>query len=511
MSTKSRLLLALVLAAAFVGFRLWQNQAPANAEADDTVAAADTAAAPVRTLGTLEFAPCALPVPGSGRALDAQCARFEVAENPAQPDARKIALNIAWLPPDNETDMAPDPVFFLAGGPGQAAITTYPQLDAAFREVRKHRSVILVDQRGTGESNPLTCPADKAATDTDPAAAIAMTEACRDALAERADLRFYTTSDAIRDLEAVREAIGATQINLVGVSYGTRVAQQYAMRYPQQTRSIVLDSVVPNSLVLGNIFARNLDDALALQFDQCKQDATCRERLGEPRQQLDTLLATLERDRPRVKFRDARSGELREERLLPQHVVGLVRMYAYMPQAGALLPVLIHEANQGRYEELMALAQMLFGEMQDSMAMGMQLSVVCSEDGDRIAASSEDEGTVLGHALTEALIAQCKIWPKGEAPADFHAPLATPVPALVLEGEFDPVTPPRYGKEVADALPNGRLLVLRGQGHNVIGAGCMPRLFAQFVERGNAVDLDATCLDDLSYTQPFTSHNGWNP
>jgi pimeloyl-ACP methyl ester carboxylesterase len=96
-------------------------------------------------------------------------------------------------------------------------------------------------------------------------------------------------------------------------------------------------------------------------------------------------------------------------------------------------------------------------------------------------------------------------------PADFHKPLATDVPALVLEGEFDPVTPPRYGEQTVKPLKNGRLLVLRGQGHNVIGAGCMPKLFAQFLQDANAKALDATCLDTLAYAQPFTSFNGWQP
>ena len=96
-------------------------------------------------------------------------------------------------------------------------------------------------------------------------------------------------------------------------------------------------------------------------------------------------------------------------------------------------------------------------------------------------------------------------------PADFHQPLASDVPALVLEGEFDPVTPPRYGEEVVQSLPNGRLFVLRGQGHNVIGAGCMPKLVAEFLDTTNAKSLDDKCLQDLAYVPPFTSFNGWEP
>lgn len=515
MQRKHRLAIAIVVAAGLIGWNQWQrHRAEDKAEAAPATAIRDAGEpAPKRRLGTLDFEPCALPLM-SGAALDAQCTTFDVAENPAAPQGRKIALNIAWLPASEEADVAPDPVFFIAGGPGQAAVESYPLLDAAFTEVRKHRNVVLVDQRGTGKSNPLDCPLsddDDAGDDNDPAAALALAERCRDTLSKKADLRFYTTTDAVRDLDAVRAAIGAERINLVGVSYGTRVAQQYAMRHPQHTRSIVLDSVVPNTLVLGNIFARNLDDALALQFGQCDKDAVCREKLGDPRKELDTLLDTLRRNPPLVRYRDAATGEFAQTRLQAMQVAGLVRMYAYMPTVATLLPVLVHEANQGRYESLTALIRMLQGQMKDAMAMGMQLSVVCSEDGAGIASTGTDAGTVLGHALTDFMAAQCKVWPKGEMPADFHSPLSTPVPALVLEGEYDPVTPPRYGKEVASSLPNGRLLVLRGQGHNVIGAGCMPKLFAQFVEKTDAKALDAKCLDTLAYAQPFTSYNGWNP
>jgi len=160
---------------------------------------------------------------------------------------------------------------------------------------------------------------------------------------------------------------------------------------------------------------------------------------------------------------------------------------------------------------LLALIKMMSGEMKDAMAMGMQLSVVCSEDAASMVAREEDSHTLLGNTMSEGMAAMCKIWPKGTPPTDFHKALATQVPALVLEGEFDPVTPPRYGSEVVKTLPNSRLFVLKGQGHNVIGAGCMPKLFAQFIEQADGKHLDASCLDTLAYAQPFTSFNGAAP
>ncbi|WP_305805317.1 alpha/beta hydrolase [Stenotrophomonas sp. YIM B06876] len=501
----------MAVVAGIVGYRLMRPAPEPHAPAtgDQAVATATSAAKPLK-LGTLVFTPCSLSSPLSRDSLEAHCTTFEVPEDRANPQGRRIALNIAWLAPEKQTDLQPDPVFFLAGGPGQAAVASYPQVDAAFNEVRKHRNVILVDQRGTGHSNLLAC-ATPEGDDMSPAAMRGEAEKCAAQLAPKADLRFYTTTDAVADLDAVRAAIGAEKINLVGVSYGTRVAQQYAMRHPQATRSIVLDSVVPNTLQLGNIFARNLDDALALQFAQCTQTPSCKDTLGDPRVELDALLARLRAQPLTVRYRDASSGEEREDELRAETVAGLVRMYAYMPVAAALLPKLIHEASNGRYENLMALAQMLQGDMKDSMAMGMQLSVVCSEDNGSLLANQADAGTVLGNQMAQGMAAMCAAWPKGHVPADFHQPLTGTVPALVLEGEFDPVTPPRYGEEVVKTLPNGRLLVLRGQGHNVIGAGCMPKLFAQFIEKADAKALDGTCLEKLNYVPPFTSFNGWEP
>lgn len=513
-SRKIRLGLAVLLAAGIFGYRYYQDSAaPADATAADATAgtpAADDTPAPPRMYGDIAFEPCTLSSPFGTDGIEAQCGTWPVPENPAEPDGRQVELNIAWIPVGEDAEAAPDPVFLLAGGPGQAATKVYPAAAAAFRDVRDQRDVILLDQRGTGDSNPLECEFE-ADMDQATEAILAATARCRDALSKRADLRFYTTTDAVRDLESVRRALGVEQVNLVGVSYGTRVAQQYAMRHPDHTRTIVLDSVAPNELILGNDFALNLERALDLQFARCAESDTCTQKVGNPREQLDRLMATLRAGPPLVRYRDPSTGEMREERLQPEMVAGLFRMYAYLPMAASLLPLQIHEAAQGRYDNLAALARMLSENIEGQMAIGMQLSVICAEDAAGLKPDPAAEGTLLGNLLTDTLARQCELWPKGAMPDDFHQPLSTDVPALVLEGELDPVTPPRYGEQVVANLPNGRLLVLRGQGHNVFGAGCMPKLMGEFIATADAKSLDAECLDELSYTPPFTTFNGWEP
>jgi pimeloyl-ACP methyl ester carboxylesterase len=479
-----------------------------------TSPAAKADAGTLRTLGSLAFKPCSLPSPSPrGEPLEAQCTTFAVPEDRSKPGGRSIALNIAWIPPRNTGDPATDPVFFLAGGPGQAAVATFPALAPVFNDVMKDRGIVLVDQRGTGKSNPLNCKsAGNEQVDSDPAAARTWIEGCIAALSAKADLRRYTTTDAVADLDAVRKAIGADKLNLIGVSYGTRMAQQYALRHPQHVRTVTLDSPVPNTLGLGNIFAGNLDSALQAQFALCKESPACKGRMGDPRAELQSVLTRLRANPVQVTYRDGSTGEEVTETMTADHVAGLVRMYSYMPAAGALLPQLIHEASQGRYANLMALAKMMQSDMQDAMSMGMQMSVICTEDAASMVTRAEDADTVLGNRMVEAMAAMCQAWPKGDKPADFNTPLKGDLPVLVLTGEFDPVTPPRYGEQIANTgLPNARWLNLKGQGHNVIGAGCMPKLFAQFIEKADAKALDAKCLDKLAYVPPFTSNNGWEP
>ena len=516
MTRKTRTILALAIAASVVGYTTWQRHAPDKPDGPVKPVAAEPA--PERKLGRIAFHPCTLSPPLGASSVEAQCGTWTVPEDPSKPDGRKVALNIAWLPADDAGNQAADPVFLIAGGPGQSATESFAALVPAFKDARKHRDMLMVDQRGTGKSNPLQCKFDLAdageagdANDESPAAMRAASERCRDQLAAKADLRFYTTTDAVRDLEAVRAAIGAEQVNLMGVSYGTRVAQQYAMRHPQRTRTIVLDGVAPNAIYLGNDFARNLETALDLQFGRCAKTPGCTKALGDPRKRLDALLAKLRVESPLVRYRDASTGAIREERLRPGHVQGLARMYAYAPLAASILPLLLHEAEQGRYENLMSLSHMLSGSMSDQMMMGMQLSVVCTEDRGGLKVDADMASSVLGNVLVDMMQAQCAAWPVGEMPADFHEPLATKVPALLLSGDLDPVTPPAYAEQVAKSLPNARSLVLRGQGHNVIAVGCTPKLFAQFLDTADAKALDAKCLDGLAYVPPFTTFNGWDP
>jgi pimeloyl-ACP methyl ester carboxylesterase len=463
--------------------------------------------------GSLLFKPCSLSEAGVD-AVEAQCATLAVPENHDAPGGRRIELAIALIPADGQPE--PDPVVMIAGGPGQSALESYPQLHGAFTDARRNRSVLLVDARGTGQSHPLQCEQDEdadeaLAAEETPAAARAFAERCRDALQKTSDLRYYTTTDHIRDLDLVREQLGVDRFNLVGVSYGTRVAQQFAKRYPEHTRTVTLDSVAPNSLVLGQEHAQNLDAALKHQFARCAADLACKQGLGDIAAQLAQVRDTLRAGGlAPVRFRDPVSGQWRNESPTYGHLALLLRLYAYQPQAAAMLPLIVHDAAQGNYESLLAQSRAIYAQISGAMAQGMGLSVSCSEDFE-LAPDAADDDTVMGSEFAALVSEQCAVWPKGKRPADFRAPLTGDVPVLAISGEFDPVTPPRYGDEVVEHLPNGRHLVLPGQGHSVLGVGCMPKLFAQFIETADARALDAECLQRLKPTPPFAGTYGWEP
>ena len=467
-----------------------------------------------RSFGALEFRHCTLSAEGLAQTVPAQCTTLTVPENRNRPDGRQLELAVAWIPARAKRP-EPDPVIMLAGGPGQSARESFPAVAGAFAAINRRRDVILVDQRGTGGSAALRCvneQGDAAVTDRDPRdldAARDFARRCLESL--RYDARFFTTGAAVEDLEAVRLALGAPAVNLVAISYGTRVAQEYMRRYPESVRAAVMDGIVPPGLALGSEHARNLDEALRLQMQRCEADAACSARFPAPLSALENLRSELAEKPLSVKFRDPLTDELQEAELDAPTLGAVARMYSYSPQLTALLPLALANLASGDAEIFMAQARMIESLVGEQITHGMQLSVLCSEDAPSLRVDPADADTLMGSSFVEFILAQCSVWPAGEVAENFHDALHGEHPALLLSGEFDPVTPPRYGERVVGTLSNGRHLVLRGQGHNVMTAGCAPGLMAAFIESADARSLDASCLEQLIYTPAFTGPYGWEP
>ncbi|HEY6452779.1 MAG TPA: alpha/beta hydrolase [Steroidobacteraceae bacterium] len=467
-------------------------------------------------LGRMTLLPCEI---GSRAALGlptvgAYCGAYEVPENWDAPRGRRIALNVAVVKSEAS---APDPdlVVFLDGGPGGAATEDYPAVAGAFAPLLARRDILVMDQRGTGAANPLSCaqlargPGSEIATDE--AASVQSLRNCLAQIEPHAAPEYYTTSDAVRDLEEVRRALGGPRLDLIGISYGTRVAQQYAGRYADAVRSVVLDSPVPNRLVLLSEQARNLEHALRALFARCGMQAGCAQRVGDPYATLYHLRDALRAHPQAVEMHDPTTFESLHRTLTAADLVAVVRFYAYSPLTAALLPLMLHTADRGDYAPLLGQTKLINDDLGDRISSGLQLSVLCAEDADLLAPRPEDQGTLLGNEAISRLQAACAIWPRGRRPANFHAPLVTSLPVLVLSGQFDPVTPPEYGAEIVRGLRNARLLLANGQGHGVIGAGCMPRLVQRFLDVPQPGRLDAGCLRRLGATPLFIDYNGAAP
>ncbi len=464
-----------------------------------------------RILGQIEFTPCELKSPRSPSFIEAECATYAVPENPAAPDGRKIGLNLTLVPARSRKASA-DLMLFLAGGPGQGASDAYLSAAAAFAPTRKDRHVLLVDQRGTGKSNPLPCPLPdwKSAETVTVRVMRRMASDCRRDLEKRADLRFYTTGDYLRDLESVRAAIGAPQFNLAGGSYGTRVALDYLRRHPDAIRSVFIDSVAPPELALGQDHARNLEDALEKMSARCRADAACRKRYGDPLRSLRELNQRRSNAAP-VRYRHPNTHEWIETPFTRDTLGMVARLFAYAPESLSMLPLLVDEAAKGRPEALLAQAEIVMQWVGDSLAHGMELSVLCAEDEPWLKANPADAGTLMGGEFTEYVKAQCSVWPRGQVPPDFKTPVVSAKPVLLLSGELDPVTPPQYAEQVARTLSNSRTLIAKGQGHTPMAEGCMPKLLREFVENLKPKELDASCLDALGDSPFFLNFAGPGP
>jgi len=521
---KARRMLRILILVMLVAALAWQasQRHRASANARDPLAVSSVAP-DLLQLGRLRFEPCNIGKHSTGvPTLRAYCVAFPVPENWDEPGGRQIHLRLAVVRA-NSASAAADPIVFLDGGPGGAATDDFPGIAPAFEGLRLRRHVLLVDQRGTGGSNPLSC--DSEAEDADQAAdqaaeqrtadararALAELRACLARVTPRAAPQFYTTSAAVRDLEAVREALGAPQLNLLGISYGTRMAQQYARRYPGQVRTVVLDSPVPNDLALGSEHARNLDAVLHELSLRCRSEQRCQRQFDDPYALLQRVQARLREHPVTLELRDPYTFKSRQRQIGAEGVAQLIRFYAYSPLTAALIPYVLKEADAGRYAPLLGQTQLVVGEISDSMDSGMALSVICSEDADLLRVRPEDADTVLGNAITESLLAACTVWPHGTRPVGFREPLRGTLPVLILSGRHDPVTPVRYAEAIASHLSRVKLLVLAGQGHGLVGTGCVPRLLEQFVQSADPQAIDAACLKALDETPPFVDANGAAP
>jgi pimeloyl-ACP methyl ester carboxylesterase len=473
------------------------------------IAAAETA--PALADNTLTLTTCELSVPGTPLTEMAECGWYEMPENPDEPDGRTIRLRVARVPATGRSP-EPDPLIFFAGGPGQAATESWPIISGAIRKVRENRDILLVDQRGTGQSNPLKCPQveleEALGLDWDDLGKA--TKECLDSL--DADPRFYTTTIAMHDVHAVSQALGYEQVNLFGGSYGTRAAQVYLRLFPEQVRSVVLDGVVPQTLALGSEHALKLDQAIYRVLANCDLDPQCGELFPDSAGKLRELIQVLDEAPVELEVIHPSTGKPINLTFNRDVLGSSLRFLTYSPESQAMLPLLIHEAaSTGNLERLASQMLIAAGGLQESIAQGMEMSVVCAEDVPFFDPQDENSDLLLGNAMTRASRIQCEIWPRGPMPENFHDPVSSDVPVLLLSGELDPVTPPEYAESVAQHFPNSRHLVAPGQAHIVTTRGCMGKLVTEFIINAGFEILETDCIAQMQPSPFFISLTGPTP
>ncbi len=498
--------LRLVVVALILAWALWQRYGSATHSAPAPKVIHHAVTEPrVLVRGGVRLRECDLPATSVPfPPVAAYCATVDVPENRAEPHGRQVHLNVAIVPSSAEHP-ARDAVTFLDGGPGGAAVADYPLVAHQFAPLLKTRDVVLIDQRGTGHSNGFECsPGKEPSTE-------ARVRACAVEVARQADPRHYATDDATADIEDVRRRLGYPQLTVIGVSYGTRVAQVYARHYPAAVRALVLDSPVPNALTLGQEHARNLENTLQTRFKACVADSACKARFGDPYTTLQTLLQRLDGHPIDVTITDPVTHGSRREHLTRAGLASLVRFYAYSPITTALLPLTLDEAKAGHYDPLLGQLLLVQSDLSTRLDGPMELSVLCTEDAPLLRVQADDADTVLGTGFVLEAQTACANWPHRSMPGGFHDPLTGPVPTLLLSGEWDPVTPPRYAEEIARHLQHARVLTLPGQGHSVMGIGCAADVVARFVEHLDFEHLDAECLARERATPFFVGYAGATP
>lgn len=439
--------------------------------------------------------PCRL----QGIEREVRCGRVEVAEDPDAPAGRRIAIHFAVVPA-LARNKAPDPVFVLAGGPGQAASRVAAQVQPVFAPLNARRDIVYVDQRGTGKSNPLACPPPgRTPTLAETVDQLRAAERLADCLRKLdADPRQYATWIAVRDLDAVRAALGAERINLWGGSYGTRAALEYLRQFPQRVRAVVLDGVAPADMALPASFAVDAEAALRRLLAHCTRDADCGARYPRLAADIDGLLARVASGL-QIAVAHPLTGRTESLRLDRAAVAGLLRAPLYAPPLAAVLPHALAEAARGEFAPLVAVSTSLAARVAENFAEVMHFAVICAEDLPRIdaAALARARATRFGTTFVELYRNACRDVPVRAVPAAFYEIPAADVPVLILSGGADPATPPRHGQAVARRLPRALHLVAPNLGHGVSAQGCAPELIARFVRQAGFDGIDGGCLERL--------------
>jgi pimeloyl-ACP methyl ester carboxylesterase len=437
-----------------------------------------------------------------------KCGKLQVSENYNKPDGEQITINFVILPAIDNSE-AKSPLMFLAGGPGQAAAELASGLTNVFYEVRKTRDLILVDQRGTGASHPLQCedateqnvyaltPEDFSAKDI------------KDCLRKlTGDLSQYNSENAIRDFEAVREALGHQKINIYGGSYGTRAGLVYMRMFPDSLRSVVLDSVGPIEVPIG-LFGQSSARSFNLLLKNCQKDTNCQQAFPMLEQEFTALLARLEEAPAQVNIAHPRLGTQAKFVISKAKLLGTIRSQLYSVATRSLVPLVIHQAYLGNYIPLAGLIAQTEGGQ--GIYIGLLFNITCNEDFPRISEMDfelDADNNFGGGDSHFSFKMVCPLWPQYRPSDIFYKSVIADIPTLILSGDLDPVTPPSNGEYSAKSLPNNHHIVVKNASHTVAMSTCASDIINEFLTSLKPKKLDESCLEEIPNESFMTNLNG---
>src|SRR6266487_4446164 len=454
--------------------------------------------------GLSKLKPCRL----AGINEELFCGKLTVFENRETRTGRTIDLNLVVLPAFDQKTKA-EPVFDLAGGPGASSAERAEFYAGAGKDYRRRHDVVCVDQRGTGQSNRLSIPREKTAqyylSEMFP---IDYVRQLRHTLEQRADLTKYTTSIAMNDLDEVRAWLGYDRINLFGASYGTQAALVYMRQHPEHVRSAILLAVAPTDLKMPLHHSESAARAMDLLLGECERDAACHAAFPQIRNDWKNALAQLEKQPARVEYSSADKAAPATVEIQRGVFAEKIRTWMYGRDKAARIPMIVHHAASGDFAPF--LQQAIGPSIPDFVADGMSLSVTCAEDVPFInqeGAAKLNADNPFGNYRVFQQTRACGMWPRGKIPTDFLKPVSSNAPVLIFSGNMDPVTPPKYGEEVAKLLRNSTHIIIAQAGHGVDGLkdpGCIDRIAIEFLDKGDAKNLDVSCVERMA-PPPFVT------
>lgn len=437
-----------------------------------------------------------------------QCGKLVVPENYTKPDDEKITINFAVLPAIDKSQNK-EPLMFLAGGPGQSAVSLAGGLYKAFNEVRKSRDIILVDQRGTGESHPLQCEENIEQNLYTSLPEDFTGEEVKECLASlTGDLSQYNSENAIRDFDAVRAALKHEQIAIYGGSYGTRAGLVYMRLFPESLSSVILDSVGPIEVPIG-LFGKSAARSFSMLLENCQEEASCQKAYPDLERAFNQVIAKLDETPVSISIPHPRLGTQTSLVINRSKFISTIFMQLYGVEGRSLVPLIIHQASLGNFAPFAGLMAMNDGGME--MFVGLTFNIVCNEDMPKVTPEmikADSDNSFNGNMSHIAWQTACPLWPQYRPSEDFYNPVTADIPTLIISGELDPVTPPSNGEYSNKTLPNSKHIIMKNSSHTPGVSGCAINVINEFLNEKNPNDLDESCLDEIPAESFMTGLNG---